>query len=76
MPPVIHDWTCPFTDRLFEIRWKGVLLPYRISDPAQQRVTQTAITGSKRPGDVLALIKAQQDANPPQIGAVGNRRTS
>ncbi|MDB6178879.1 hypothetical protein PAF17_15405, partial [Paracoccus sp. Z330] len=39
--------------------WKGVLLPYRIFDPAQQRVTHAAISENKRHGDVRAFIKAQ-----------------
>ncbi|MDB6179528.1 ISNCY family transposase, partial [Paracoccus sp. Z330] len=55
--------------------WKGVLLPYRIFDPAQQRVTHAAISENKRHGDVRAFIKAQQDANPPQIDAVGKQRS-
>ena len=67
--------TYSYADRPFEIRWKGVLLPYRIFDPSQQRVTHTAITKNKHLGDMLAYIKAQQEANPPQIGAVGKQRT-
>lgn len=67
--------TYAFPDRPFEIRWKGVLLPYHIFDPAQQRVTHAAITENKRLGDVLAFIKAQQEANPTQIGAVRKQRS-
>ena len=67
--------TYAWPDRPFEIRWKGVSLPYRIFDPAQQRVTHAAITENKRLGDVLAFIKAQQDAAPPQVGPAGKQRT-
>ena len=67
--------TYAYADRPFEIRWKGVLLPYRIFDPRQQRVTHAAITENKRLGDVLAFIKAQQDAEPPTIGPVGKQRS-
>ncbi len=67
--------TYAYPDRPFEIRWKGVLLPYRIFDPSQRRVTHTAITENKRLGDVLAFIKTQQDADPPQVGPVGKQRT-
>nr|WP_111302133.1 ISNCY family transposase [Paracoccus saliphilus] len=67
--------TYAYADRPFEIRWKGIQLPYRIFDPAQQRVTHTAITENKRLGDMLAFIKTQQDADPPQVGPVGKQRT-
>lgn len=67
--------TYAWPDRPFEIRWKGLPLPYRIFDPAQQRVTHTAITENKRLGDVLAFIKAQQEADAPQAGPVGKQRT-
>lgn len=67
--------TYAWPDRPFEIRWKGLSLPYRIFDPAQQRVTHTAITENKRLGDVLAFIKTQQDVDPPQVGPVGKQRT-
>ena len=50
--------TYAWPDRPLEIRWKGLSLPYRIFDPAQQRVTHAAITENKRLGDVLAFIKA------------------
>lgn len=67
--------TYAWPDRPFEIRWKGLSLPYRIFDPAQQRVTHAAITENKRLGDVLAFIKAQQEAAPPQVVPVGKQRT-
>ena len=67
--------TYAYADRPFEIRWKGIQLAYRIFDPAQQRVTHTAITENKRLGEMLAFIKTQQDADPPQVGPVGKQRT-
>ena len=67
--------TYAWPDRPFEIRWKGLSLPYRIFDPAQQRVTHAAITENKRLGDVLAFIKAQLEADAPQVGPVGKQRT-
>lgn len=67
--------TYAYADRPFEIRWKGIQLPYRVFDPSQQRVTHTAITENKRLGDMLAFIKTQQDADPPQVGPVGKQRT-
>jgi hypothetical protein len=38
-------------------------------------VTHTAITENKRLGEMLAFIKTQQDADPPQVGPVGKQRT-
>ncbi|WP_410216909.1 ISNCY family transposase [Paracoccus sp. (in: a-proteobacteria)] len=67
--------TYAYAHRPFEIRWKGIQLPYRVFDPSQQRVTHTAITENKRLGDMLAFIKTQQDADPPLVGAVGKQRT-
>ncbi|TYP67153.1 integrase-like protein [Stutzerimonas stutzeri] len=67
--------TYAWPDRPLEIRWKGLSLPYRIFDPAQQRVTHAAITENKRLGDMLAFIKTQQDTDPPQVGPVGKQRT-
>ena len=49
-----------FPDRPLEVRWKGVLLPYRIFSK-DQRVTHTAIVENKRLGHALAIVKAQQD---------------
>ena len=49
-----------FADGRFEVRWKGVALPYTLFDKAQ-RVTHAAITENKRLGDVLAFIKERQD---------------
>jgi hypothetical protein len=49
-----------FTDRPLEVRWKGLLLPYRVFSK-DQRVSHTAIVENKRLGHALALVKAQQD---------------
>jgi hypothetical protein len=43
-----------------EVRWKGLLLPYRVFSK-DQRVSHTAIVENKRLGHALALVKAQQD---------------
>ena len=49
-----------FFDRPLEVRWKGVLLSYRVFSK-DQRVSHTAIVENKRLGHALALVKAQQD---------------
>jgi hypothetical protein len=49
-----------FADRPLEVRWKGLLLPYRVFSK-DQRVSHTAIVENKRLGHALALVKAQQD---------------
>jgi transposase len=49
-----------FVDRPLEVRWKGILLPYRVFSK-DQRVNHTAIVENKRLGHTLAIIKAQQD---------------
>ncbi len=49
-----------FFDRPMEVRWKGVLLPYRIFRK-DQRVTHAAVVENKRLGHALAIVKAQQD---------------
>lgn len=49
-----------FFDRPLEVRWKGVLLPYRVFSK-DQRVSHTAIIENKRLGHALAIVKAQQD---------------
>ena len=49
-----------FTDRPLEVRWKGMLLPYRIFSK-DQRVSHTAIVENKRLGHALTIVKAQQD---------------
>jgi transposase len=52
--------TCGFPDGRFEVRWKGVALPYRMFDK-NQRVTQAAIVENKRLSEALAWVKARQD---------------
>jgi hypothetical protein len=49
-----------FADRPLEVRWKGLLLPYRVFSK-DQRVSHTAIVENKRLGHALALVKSQQD---------------
>jgi hypothetical protein len=49
-----------FADRQLEVRWKGLLLPYRVFSK-DQHVSHTAIVENKRLGHALALVKAQQD---------------
>ncbi|WP_373568574.1 hypothetical protein [Paracoccus actinidiae] len=66
--------TYAFADRPLEIRWKGILLPYRVFDPNQQRVTHASITENKRLAEVLSYIMVQQQTNPPQVGPVGKQR--
>jgi hypothetical protein len=56
--------TYAFADGRLEMRWKGVILPYKIFDK-DQRITHAAVTENKRLGDVLSVIKAQQDQLPP-----------
>ncbi|TJZ84447.1 hypothetical protein FA740_09975 [Paracoccus hibiscisoli] len=50
--------TYTYPDRSLEIRWKGISLPYRIFNPAQQRVTHAAVTENKRLSEVLAHVMA------------------
>ena len=49
-----------FSDRPLEVRWKGVLLPYRIFSK-DQRVSHTAIVENKRLSHALTIVKAQQE---------------
>jgi hypothetical protein len=60
-----------FPDGRLEIRRKGLLLTYDVFDKLQ-RVSHAAIMENKRPGEVLAWIKQQQDAQPAPSG--GSRR--
>lgn len=66
--------TYAHADRPLEIRWKGMLLPYRVLDPSQQRVTHASITENKRLAEVLSCIMVQQQTNPPTVGPVGKQR--
>ncbi len=52
--------TYEFPDGRFEVRWKGLALPYRVFDK-KQRVTHTAIVENKRLSEALAWVKARQD---------------
>jgi len=52
--------TYAFPDGRFQIRWKGVALPYTVFDK-NQRVTHAAITENKLLGDQLAWVKQQQE---------------
>ena len=62
--------TYAFPDGRFQVRWKGIALPYRVFDK-EQRVTHAAITENKLLGDQLAMIKEMQeelDAAPAKPG--------
>lgn len=52
--------TFAFPDGRFEVRWKGVSLPYSVFDK-DQRVTHAAITENKHLSAVLEHIKAEQE---------------
>ena len=67
--------TYAYADRRLEVRWKGISLPYRVFDPAQQRVTHATITENKRLSETLAWVMAQQAEAAPEIGPVGKQRT-
>jgi hypothetical protein len=58
--------TYAFADGRLEMRWKGITLPYKMFDK-DQRITHAAVTENKRLGDVLSVIKAQQDPSPPRV---------
>ncbi len=49
-----------FSDGRLEVRWKGLVLPYRVFDK-DQRVSHAAIVENKRLGHALSIIKAHQD---------------
>ena len=53
--------TYAFPDGRFQIRWKGISLPYKVFDK-NQRVTHAAVTEHKLLGDQLAMIKEMQEA--------------
>ena len=59
--------TYSFPDGRFEVRWKGMSLPYRAFDK-DQRVTHAAIVENKRLSEVLAYVKDRQDQErPPRV---------
>jgi len=66
--------TYAFPDGGFEIRWKGVSIPYSVFDK-DQRVTHAAITENKRLSAVLEHIKVEQDKAPPKRRRAGKQRT-
>ena len=49
-----------FFDRPLEVRWKGMLLPYRVFSK-DQRVSHAAIVENKRLSHALEIVKARQD---------------
>jgi Helix-turn-helix domain len=49
-----------YPDRPLEVRWRGLVLPYRVFHK-DQRVSHTAIVENKRLSHALTLIKAQQE---------------
>ncbi len=51
--------TYKFADGRFDVRWKGVSLPYRVFDK-DQRVTQASIVENKRLSEALAFVKQLQ----------------
>jgi hypothetical protein len=67
--------TYAFADGGLEVRWQGLSLPYRAFDK-DQRVTHAAIVESKRLGEVLALIKSQQDERRPPPRVMSNSEKS
>lgn len=66
--------TNAFPDGGFEVRWKGVSIPYSVFDK-DQRVTHAAITENKRLSAVLEHIKIEQDKAPPKKRRAGKQRT-
>lgn len=66
--------TYQFADGRLDVRWKGVPLPYSVSDK-DQRVTHAAITENKHLSAVLESIKAEQDKAPPKTRRAGKQRT-
>jgi hypothetical protein len=68
--------TYAWPDGRFDVRWKGLLLPYRMFDPDQQRVTHAAITENKHLLAVLAYAKEIQDARlAGEAVKIGKQRT-
>jgi len=66
--------TFAFPDGSFEVRWKGVSIPYSVFDK-DQRVTHAAITENKRLSAVLEHIKAEQDKAAPKKRRAGKQAT-
>lgn len=66
--------TFAFPDGQFEVRWKGVSIPYSVFDK-DQRGTHAAITDNKRLSAVLEHIKAEQDKAAPKKRRAGKQAT-
>jgi hypothetical protein len=66
--------TYAFPDGQFEVRWKGVSIPYTVFDK-DQRVTHAAITENKHLSAVLEHIKAKQDQAAPKKRRAGKQTT-
>jgi|TARA_B110000977_G_C11026031_1_gene473187 hypothetical protein len=66
--------TFAFPDGRFEVRWKGVSIPYSIFDK-DQRVTHAAITENKQLSAVLEHIKAEQEKAAPKKRRAGKQAT-
>lgn len=66
--------TFAFPDGRFEVRWKGVSIPYSVFDK-DQRVTHAAITENKHLSAVLEHIKAEQDKTAPKKRRAGKQAT-
>ena len=66
--------TYAFADGRFDVRWKGVSLPYSVFDK-DQRVTHAAITENKHLSAALEHIKAEQEKSPPKVRRAGKQRT-
>ena len=68
--------TFVYPDGRFEVKWKGVSLPYSVFAKDQQRVTHAAITENKHLNAVLAYAKEIQDKEgPPKSKPAGKQRT-
>jgi hypothetical protein len=65
--------TFAFPDGRFEVRWKGVSIPYTVFDK-DQRVTHAAITENKHLSAVLEHIKAEQDKAAPKNAAPASKQ--
>ena len=66
--------TFAFPDGRFEVRWKGVSIPYAAFDK-DQRVTHAAITENKHLSAVLEHIKAEQVKVAPKKRHAGKQTT-
>ena len=66
--------TFAFPDGRFEVRWRGVPVPYSVFDK-DQRVTHAAITENKHLSAVLEFIKEEQDKAAPKKRRAGKQRS-